>query len=369
MVDALIGSTKKLPPVPLSAAENYIAKKDLLVGDVNRALTEHPNLKILIGSNPLTVLYDNHNNHALFMGNVFKLNDFTFMARVIFWVYRTYNQRGFSFDYFPAALNAWVEAIKKHIEPEQAKHLINIYRWMIDNHEEIIQASEKVTAPPVSINPEWNDLKESFQASLLSGNHRQSLNIAGDAVHKPEDLADFYLQVIQPSMYAIGNLWEKGDISVAQEHLASAIVTRVMASLYPRFILLEHTKGKSIVTAAPNEFHEIGPRMVADLLEINGWDVDYIGANVPAKDILDLVLEKEPFFVAISVGTPFNIDNARDIIDTLKSKPSAKNTKIMLGGYCFLDNPQLIEKLGAEGYGASAKEAVAVANEWWADNV
>ncbi|MFO7951655.1 MAG: cobalamin-dependent protein [Bacillota bacterium] len=368
MTDNLISSAKKIPAVPLSAAEDYIAKKDLLVGDVNQALTEHPDLQLLIGNNPLPVLYDNHDNHALFMSNVFKLNDFAFMARVIFWVYRTYYQHGFSFDYFPVALKAWVKAIEKHLEYNNARALINIYQWIIDNHEEIIQASENVTEPPFYMNPGWKGLKESFQASLLAGNHRESLKIANEAVHKAEDLADFYLQVIQPSMYAIGTLWEKGNISVAQEHLASAIVTRVMASLYPRFILLEQTRGKSIVTAAPNEFHEIGPRMVADLLEINGWNVDYIGANVPAKDILDLVLKKNPFFLAISVGMPFNIESARDIIDTLKNNPSTRETKIMLGGHCLIENPQLKEKLGVDGYGSFAKDAVAVANEWWANN-
>lgn len=58
-------------------------------------------------------------------------------------------------------------------------------------------------------------------------------------------------------MYEIGLLWEKGLISVAQEHLATSIVMRIMSYLYMDFILVENTKGKAIITASANEYHEI----------------------------------------------------------------------------------------------------------------
>ena len=365
MPENLIDSAQKLPVIPFSAAEEFSAKKDTLISEVNQTLAENPRVKELIGNNPMSLLFENHSNSALFMSNVFKLNDFAFFAKVVLWVYRTYYNQGFSYDYFPVAMQAWINAIENNICHDNAVYLTPAYRWIIDNHEKIIESSGQAEDTAFAIEPGWQNTKKSYLATLLEGNHRQALKIADEAVHSANELADFYLQVIQPAMYDIGLLWEKGEISVAQEHLASAIVTRVMASLYPRFILIEKSRGKAVVTAAPNEFHEIGPRMVADLLELDGWDIDYIGANVPAKDLLDLLGKNNPFFLAISVSMPFNLDNAREIIHTIKDNPQIRETKIMLGGYCIAKNPELKEKIGADGYGVSAKEAVNLASEWW----
>ena len=153
--------------------------------------------------------------------------------------------------------------------------------------------------------------------------------------------------------------------SSAQEHLASAIVTRVMSSLYPRFAVIEQNKGKAIVSAAPNEFHEIGPRMVADLLEIDGWDIDYTGANVPAPDLVSMAIETKPFFIAISIGMPFNIDRADAVIQQIRAEKALNSTKIMLGGLSFTMNPQLRKLMDIDGSGDSASDAVKLAAEWW----
>lgn len=367
MIETLIQKAETINPIPFSAAQQYSDNQDRLVDEVNRVLSADPDIDKLIGHNPLSVLYDNHNNHATFMSNVFKLNDFTLMTRVILWVYKTYNNHKFSYDYFPRAMRAWIEAVRNHLDPDKAEPIINVYRWIIDHHEQIIEASREVKEPPRLTEEKWQQICEPFLTSLLEGNHRESLRLANNSIHSAVDLADFYLQVIQPAMYRVGTLWESGEISVAQEHLASAIVSRVMASLYPRFIMLEQNKGKAVVTAAPNEFHEIGPRMVADLLEINGWDIDYLGANTPAHDLLDLLKDRHPFFLAVSIGVPFNLDCAREIITTVKETPSLRDTRIMLGGYCFSMNPHLKDRIKADGGGTSARDAVLLAEEWWAN--
>jgi len=319
----------------------------------------------LIGQKPLSVMYDNHKNHAAFMSNVFKLNDYELMSRVIIWVYHTYYVQGFTYDYFPIAMQAWIDAVEKHLEISKTEPLLAVYRWIIENHELIIEASLDQEEPPLFVDQKWWELKEAFLAALVAGGHRKATELAIDNVHSAEDLTEFYLQVIQPAMYDIGNLWEKGEISVAREHLASAIVTRVMASLYPKFIVLEQTKGHGLVTAAPNEFHEIGPRMVADLLEIDGWDIDYTGSNTPPQDLLDLALEKNPFLIAISVGMPFNIDRTQELVKMIREKPQLTDTRIMVGGHSLIMSRQLKDAFGVDALGDSARDAVLLAAEWW----
>lgn len=365
MADKVLRETAKITSVPFSSALEYSEKANLLTEEVDRALTAHPGIKKIIGQSTLAVMYDNHNNHAAFMTNIFKLNDYELMSRVIIWVYHAYHAQGFSFDYFPLAMKTWIKAIEVHLEPSKAAPMIDIYRWIIKNHELFIDASRRIEQPPFFIDQKWLELKETFLASLLEGSNRKPVELAMNNVQSAADLTDFYLQVIQSAMYDIGNLWEKGEISVAREHLASAIVTRVMASLYPKFIILEQTKGMAIVTAAPNEYHEIGPRMVADLLEIDGWDISYTGANTPPEDLVDLALVKNPLLIAISVGMPFNLDRTQELIQLIRDQKPLNDTKIMIGGQCLKMSSQVREAIGADGAGDTAKDAILLADEWW----
>lgn len=365
MSEDILRKAKTISEIPFSAAVEYSENQDRLVDEVNKALTTHTDIMQLTGQKPLSVMYDNHKNHAAFMSNVFKLNDFELMSRVVIWVYHTYHVQGFAYDYFPIAMQAWIDAVEKHLDPAKKEPLLAVYRWIIENHEALIEASLKQEEPPLFVEQKWQELKETFLATLVAGGHRRAIELAMENVHSAADLTEFYLQVIQPAMYQIGNLWEKGEISVAREHLASAIVTRVMASLYPKYIVIEQTKGQAIVTAAPNEFHEIGPRMVADLLEIDGWDIDYTGANTPPQDLLDLALEKNPFFIAVSVGMPFNIDRTQELVKMIREKPQLKDTRIMVGGHSLKLSRQAKNALGVDALGDTARDAVMLAAEWW----
>ncbi len=364
-VSILYSSVTKLPPVSFSSALAFNNKKESITGEVNRIMESNPDLKNLIGHNSFSMMYDNHMNHAEFMSNVFKLNDFTLMVKIVLWAYRIYSVQGFSHEYFTLQLKAWSKAVDRYLEPENSREINIVYEWIIDNHQLLTEASQEDSCNTEECTSNWEKLKTPFLNSLIEGNSSQSLKIASDNVLTSTDLSDFYLKVIQPSMYKIGLLWEKGNISVAQEHLASAIVARVMSSLYPRFSVIDYSKEKAIVTAAPNEYHEIGPRMVADLLEIDGWDVDYIGANVPARDIIDISLDKKPMFIAISVGMPFNLVRAQELIEAIRKQPVLDETKIMLGGYSLATHPRIRELMIVDSCGGSAQEAVKIASEWW----
>lgn len=359
---------EKLFPVPFEAAAEYERRHELLIGEVDRLMSERRDIGELLGNNSLEVMKENHRNHARFMSNVFTLNQFQVFLNTVPWVYRTYRARGFSFAYFPAAFQAWLTALEKYLEPHLARPLGDLYRWLLDRHERLIQLSQFVPEPPFEVEERWEDVLESFMQALLKGEHKSCLRLADKNVNTREELEGFYLQVLQPAMYNIGDLWEKGELSVAHEHLSSAIVSRVMANLYPRFILVEHTKGKAIVTASPNEYHEIGARMVADFLEIDGWDVRYLGANMPQEELFKMLKDDPPQLLGISVTMPFNIDHARSIVETVKRTEELQMMKTLVGGKTFLENSFLWEVTGADGCALNGRDAVKIASRLLEDD-
>lgn len=364
-LDELIGEAVRLPLVSSDAAAAYEEKRDLLTAHVDRALEENPSVTRLTGGNPLSIMLDNHRNHAQFMANVFRFNAFELLARMIPWVYRSYHLRGFSYDYFPVELQSWIDAVEKHLDPSKSRPIIEIYRWMMRRHEEVIGISSTEPGEEAPDDEDWQRKERLFLSAILYGDHRESLRIAEKIVHTPRDLMHFYIRVIQPAMYRVGRMWETGEISVAQEHLASAVVSRVIAVATPRLAPVGSGKGKAIVTCVTGEFHQIGAWMVADLLELDGWSVDFLGSNTPREDLVNALMSRPTHLLAISVTMPFNLDKFNEIVKSVRRRSSLDRTRVMVGGQLFRFAHDLWKKLGADGYAPDAQAAVQLAGSWW----
>jgi len=204
-----------------------------------------------------------------------------------------------------------------------------------------------------------------FLEGMLTSNNKLCMELAIVYIHSAESLSDFYVNVIAPCLYEVGRLWEEGEISAAQEHLATAIVSRVMSVMYGPFVLGNRTKGKAVMITAPGEEHDLGARMTADLLEMDGWQVDYLDAQSPIIDSLKLLRENQPYLLGIAITMPFNIEPVRRLIEKIKKDYRLQSIKVMVGGQAAAFSPQLWQKIGADGYCVDSQEAVKLAAEWW----
>ena len=358
--EELIDEAKTLRLVPLVGTTLYQEKTPQMTKYVDDSLTSHLSINDLIGNNPLKSMYDNHKHHAAFMATVFSVGNYELLARTIPWVYRSYSAHNFSCDYFFLELKAWVEAIDKYISSDQISEIKSVYLWMIKRHENMQLLSKTEPDMPFPISEDWLERKNSFLAALLTGDHRKCLEISDKTLKTGKDIEAFYLQIIQPVMYEVGMLWERGTISVAQEHLASAIVGRVMATTCMLDVAPRQEKAKVVISAAPNEFHEIGAWMVSDILEHDGWDVRYLGANTPVEGLLEMLRSFQPNVLALSVTMPFNIINVRDMITAIKGDKELKEIRVIVGGRAFNETHELWQSTGADDFAANAQEIKAM---------
>lgn len=365
MLEKIIAEAKELPAVSFEAAKKYSEKKEILIAQVNEELKKDPLINQILGKGTLELMFENHANHANFMANVFRFNQFELLVKTIPWVYRSYKARGFSYDYFLVALQAWSKAVEDHLDNDHVQMINRIYTWMLAKHQEMIKIAQEEVASTVSTDPSWQEIKDKFFFFLLRGEYKNCLVLAMEVVSNSKELEEFYLQVVQPSMYQIGLYWENGEISVAQEHLATVMVSRVMTALYPRFMSNEQTKGIAVVTSAPNEYHELGALMVTDLLEIDGWDVKYLGANTPQQDLLKFLKSIKPDLLAISVTMSLNLERAAKVIEAVKGDRELDKIKIMIGGLAFQQESEIWQRIGADARAFDAREAVMLAREWW----
>ena len=133
-----------------------------------------------------------------------------------------------------------------------------------------------------------------FLGALLNGDRKGCDAVVTDLANSGTDVRVIYVDLLQRAMYAVGELWEANRISVAKEHLATAITEGAMSLLYPRIFSGSRIGRSAVVSCVANEYHQIGGKMVADIFELNGWDGFFLGANTPEAELLAFVQERKP---------------------------------------------------------------------------
>ncbi len=208
----------------------------------------------------------------------------------------------------------------------------------------------------------WASLADAYLQALLRLDRDLAHRLILDAVGAGVTIEDLYLHVFQQSLRELGQLWELNQVTVAQEHYCTAATQLIMSQLYPMICGARKQGRAMIATCVGGELHEIGVRMLADLLELNGWDTHYLGANTPTPSLLHLLEDRPVDLVAISATLSSHIRMVADVIEAVRASEVARHVKLLVGGQAFNVDPGLWRALGADGYAADGREGVMLAN-------
>jgi methanogenic corrinoid protein MtbC1 len=172
-----------------------------------------------------------------------------------------------------------------------------------------------------------------YISSLLSGDRNTCRQIVEAQLETNPDIKSLYTNLFQRSLYEVGELWEYNKISVAVEHLATSITESLMSLVYPILFSAEKSGKKAIIACIANEYHQIGARMVADVFELNQWDGYFLGANTPVTDLFQLIDEKKPKIIGISVSIYFNMKTLLTLVDKIQA--TYPGQEVLVGGQAF----------------------------------
>lgn len=224
-----------------------------------------------------------------------------------------------------------------------------------------------VDSPPAASFVENADglslLAQQYMNALLRLERRTAETLISDAVEKGVAIKQIYLEVFQPVQYEIGRLWQRNQITVAQEHYCTAATQLIMSRLYPYIFTVEKAKGTMVAACVGSELHEIGVRMVADFFEMDGWNTIYLGANTPIRDILHTVQTQKAELLCLSATMTYHVKQVQEIVQAVRSQPSLQGVKVLVGGYPFQISPELWKQVGADGCGVDAEAAVKLATK------
>ena len=196
------------------------------------------------------------------------------------------------------------------------------------------------------------DLRQRYVDALVAGDLASAERLIEDS---GTDVRTLYLEVLQPALYEIGRRWEEAEISVAQEHLATATTQSLMARLAERFDGDAPRRGRRVLVAcAEGELHSIGVRMVADFLDADGWDVLFVGALSPPSAVAELAAAQGVDVVALSAALPQRVPEIVRAVAALRAL--AKVPVIAVGGQAFGGDAEVAIGTGADLYAPDAAD-------------
>ena len=171
---------------------------------------------------------------------------------------------------------------------------------------------------------------DELRVAILDAAERGDGEEAGrllDQAFVVSSLEDALTGVVAPLLHDVGEAWESGRFSVAQEHLVSgAVRTRLDRLLADA---RGSVRGVAVLACASGEQHELGLLMVAVMMRADGWQVGYLGPNTPLADAVELAEVVGARVLGLSVGMADRLKQLAAELEELRLPPGLT---LVLGG-------------------------------------
>ena len=156
----------------------------------------------------------------------------------------------------------------------------------------------------------------------------------------------FLDSVAGPSLQMIGQGWSDGTVSIGQEHLATSVFRRVLGWIL-RVYEAKPEGLRLVVATPPRQVHELGAMIAADSAAAEGWNVTYLGTDLPVADILASAQQVQANGVALSIVHPSVDPVLLSDLERLRGGLDPR-TALLLGGAGASAAGDRLKAMGAE---------------------
>ena len=204
-----------------------------------------------------------------------------------------------------------------------------------------------------------DDLLDGIRRSIVDMEDQQAVDLTRKAleIYPAEKILN---QALIPAMETVGNEYEQGRKFIPEMLLAAEAMNAALELLKPALARSQVKKsGKVVMGTVEGDVHDIGQKMVCIMLEGAGFEVQSLGADVPADDFIRAVKTGSPDILGMSALLTTTAPRMKGVIERLQQQGLRDRVKVMVGGAVL--NQRLADEYGADGYAPDAAAAARLA--------
>lgn len=198
---------------------------------------------------------------------------------------------------------------------------------------------------------------QALRELLIKGDESGAAAALLDAYLNHQTLVSLFDNTIHGAMREIGDQWFNGQISIADEHLATRVALNSLQRLRDVIAPAEATGLKAICCAIEGDLHELPVHLAEMLLESEGWDALNLGPNTPLFALREMVTHERPRLISVSCRILLDLDRATMEFGLLSKVADKVGASILLGGEGFRD-PSLRARFPSDTYASDFADLV-----------
>lgn len=218
------------------------------------------------------------------------------------------------------------------------------------------------------LHPSEADIRQ-LSALILGPDNADALEFIYSLRDRGVSLDDLHIELLEPTARYLGELWDVDQV----DFIAVTLGVNRLQRIVHHFAELDQVhsydeKRRALIMAAPGEDHSFGSQIVQKFMTAAGWHVLTLSVS-DSKTIIDLVSREWLAVVGFSIGRNTKISSLRDLIGSIRKNSSNPSIGVMVGGPSVVEQPDLVERLGADGTAANAVSAVVLAKKLLAEGL
>jgi 5-methyltetrahydrofolate--homocysteine methyltransferase len=208
-----------------------------------------------------------------------------------------------------------------------------------------------------------NERIASIKKAVVDGKHAEIERLVQEAIDKKIDLGILINEAMIGAMDIVGKRFATSEIFVP-EMLASAVTMKKGLALIKPLLAGSgvQSRGVILIGTVKGDLHDIGKNLVIMMLEGAGFEVLDLGVDLSVEKVIAKVEELKPDILGLSALLTTTMPQMEEVVKTLENKGLRGSVKVMVGGAPV--DRKFAEKIGADGYGEDAGEAVQLARNF-----
>jgi methanogenic corrinoid protein MtbC1 len=190
---------------------------------------------------------------------------------------------------------------------------------------------------PRVVPPDQGALVGHLVSAALDADQPAAMRIAERALAEGWTVDDVRFALVTPALYEVGRRWERAQIGVAEEHLATSVCEWVLFRLSGRRRRASASVRRAVVGCSEGEQHALGARIVAQVLAEHGWRVLHLGASTPVEAWAQVARARQPDLAIVCTTTASRLGPVPATVAAIKAVWPACRT--VAGGQAYWSAP------------------------------